>query len=126
MDGVRDFRDYKKRKLSASTDGRGIKVAATASPGTLVHTALTSTAANEWDAVWLRAVNTSGAAVKLTIEWGGTTADDQVEITIPGEAGFTEVIAGHVLQNAAEVRVFAATASVIIIHGFVNRFEQNP
>jgi hypothetical protein len=127
MELVRDFRDYKKSKLSASTDGRGIKVAATTSPGTLIHTALNSLAVNEWDEVWLRAVNTSGSAVKITVEWGGTTSpDDLVEITIPAEAGFTEVIPGHVLQNAAQIRVFAATADVIVIHGYVNRYQQNP
>ncbi|MBL8162624.1 MAG: hypothetical protein JNJ61_11610 [Anaerolineae bacterium] len=121
----RDYRDFKKRKLSASDSGRGIKVAATATPGTLVHTALSNVAANEWDEVWIRAINTSGSPVKLTIEWGGTgNPDDQVEITIPAESGFTEVIAGHVLQNAKEVRAFAATANVIVLHGFVNRFEQ--
>jgi hypothetical protein len=120
----RDYRDFKKRKLSGSTDGRGIKVTATASPGTLIHTSLSNIAANEWDEVWLRAVNTSGSSVKLTIEWGGTTApDDQVEITIPAESGFTEIIPGHVLQNGAQVRAFAATADVIVLHGFVNRYE---
>lgn len=120
----RDYRDYKKRKLSASTDGRGIKVAATGSPGTLLHTALPNVAANEWDEVWLRAVNTSPSAVKLTVEWGGTNApDDQVEVTIPAESGFTAVIPGHVLQNGREVRAFAATADVIVLHGFVNRYE---
>lgn len=121
----RDYRDYKKRKLSASADGRGIKVVATASPGTLIHDALNSVAANEWDEIWLRAVNTSDTAVKLTLEWGGTTApDDQVEITIPGEDGFHDVVRGHVLQNAKQVRAFAATANVIVLHGFVNRYEQ--
>ncbi|HLU11613.1 MAG TPA: hypothetical protein VK003_18205 [Oceanobacillus sp.] len=120
-----DYRDFKKRKLSASDGGRGIKIAATATPGTLVHQALPSVAANEWDEVWLRAVNTSGSAVKLTIEWGGTSSpDDQIEITIPAESGFTEVIPGHVLQNNKEVRAFAATANVLVLHGFVNRFEQ--
>lgn len=120
----RDYRDFKKRKLSASTDGRGIKVAATATPGTLIHTALANVAAIEWDEVWLKAVNTSGSPVKLTIEWGGVTSpDDLVEVTIPAESGFTEVIPGHVLQNAKEVRAFAATADVIVIHGFVNRYE---
>lgn len=115
---------YRKRKLSASADGRGIKVAATASPGTLIHTALPNVAANEWDAVWLRAVNTSGAAVQLTIEWGGTSApDDQIELTIPAEQGFTEVIPGHVLQNGREVRAFADAANSIILHGFVHRYE---
>lgn len=123
----RDYRDYKKRKLSGSDGGRGIKVAATASPGTLIHAALPNVAANEWDEVWLRAVNTSGTAVKLTIEWGGTTApDDQIEKTVSGEQGFTELIPGHVLQNGKEVRVFAETADVIVLHGFVNRFEQTP
>jgi len=122
----RDYRDFKKRKLSASVDGRGIKVAATATPGTLVHTALSNVAANEWDEVWIRAINTSGSPVKLTIEWGGVTnPDDQVEVTIPAESGFTEVIPGHVLQNGKEVRAFAATANVIVLHGFVNRFEIN-
>jgi hypothetical protein len=119
-----DFRDYKKRKLSGSADGRGIKVAATGSPGTLIHTALSNVAANEWDEVWIKAVNTSGSAVKLTIQWGGTTdPDDLVEVTIPAESGFTEVIPGHVLQNGKEVRAFAATANVIVLHGFVNRYE---
>lgn len=119
-----EFRDYKKRALSASVDGRGIKVAATGSPGTLIHAALPNVAGNEWDEVWIRAVNTSGAAVKLTIEWGGTTApDDQVEVTIPAESGFTEVIPGHVLHNAKEVRAFAPTGDVLVLHGFVNRFE---
>jgi hypothetical protein len=123
----RDYRDYKKRKLSASVDGRGIKVAAIASPGTLIHSATASVAANEWDQVWLRVVNTSTSAVKLTIEWGGTTApDDQIELTIPGEQGFVEVVPGHVLQNSAEIRAFAATANVLVIHGFVHRFEQTP
>src|SRR5574341_1259256 len=124
MNWEHDYRDFKKRKLSASTDGRGIKVAATASPGTLIHTALSNVAANEWDEVWIRAINTSGSAVKLTIEWGGTgSPDDQVEITIQPESGFTEVIPGHVLQNGVEVRAFAATANVIVLHGFVNRYE---
>lgn len=121
----RDFRDYKKRKLSAGSDGRGIKVAATASPGTLIHTALASVAQNEWDEVWIRAVNTSGSAVKLTLEWGGTTApEDVIEVTLPGEDGLHDVVLGHVLQNGKEVRAFAATADVIVLHGFVNRYEQ--
>jgi hypothetical protein len=124
MNWEHDYRDFKKRKLSASVDGRGIKVSATSSPGTLIHTALSNVAANEWDEVWIKAVNTSGSAVKLTIEWGGTTApDDQVEVTIPAESGFTEVIPGHILQNGALVKAFAATADVIVLHGFVNRYQ---
>ncbi len=119
-----DLRDFKKRSLSASTDGRGIKIGATATPGTLIHTALDSAAVNEWDEITLRAVNTSASPVKLTIEWGGAISpDDLIELTIPTESGFTDVIPGHVLQNGAEVRAFAATADVIVIHGYVNRYK---
>ena len=123
----RDFRDYKKRKLSESDKGRGIKVVATSSPGTLIHVATTSIAANEWDEIWLKAVNTSATAVKLTVLWGGNTIpDDEIEITIPPESGLVDVIQGLVMNTEAEVRVFAATANVIVIHGFVNRYEQTP
>ncbi len=121
---TRDCRDYQKRKLSGSRDGRGVQVRATASPGTLIHQALDSVAANEWDEVHIRALNASDQAVKLTIEWGGAAAADQVELTIPAESGFTEAIPGHVLQNGATVRAFAATADAIALHGFVNRYQQ--
>ncbi len=120
----RNCQDYKKRKLSASVDGRGIKVAATASPGTLIHEALNSIAANEWDEIYLRAVNTSSTAVKLTLEWGGTEApDDQVELSISAEDGFHDVVTRHILQNSREVRAFADTANAIVLHGYVNRYE---
>ncbi|MBE2182650.1 MAG: hypothetical protein IAE89_04415 [Anaerolineae bacterium] len=116
---------YKKRKLSASDSGRGIKVTATSSLGTLVHTALASISANEWDEVHLNVVNTSASPAKLTIEWGGTgSPDDLVEVTVPAESGFLEIIPGHVLQNAKEVRAFADTTNVLVLHGFVNRYEQ--
>lgn len=117
---------FKKRKLSESTDGRGIKVTSAAHPGIRVHTATTSVATNEWDEVWLKAVNTSTSAVKLTVMWGSTSSDDYIEITIPPETGVTEVIPGLVLQNGRDVRAFADTADVLVLHGFVNRFEQTP
>lgn len=122
---MRDYRDYQKRKLSGSSDGRGIKVAATSSPGALVHKALSSVAANEWDEIFIQAVNSSNSDVKLTVEWGGTSDPaDLIEVTIPAESGFSEVIPGHVLQNGALVRAFAATADVIVLHGYVNRYQQ--
>jgi len=124
MKAVRQYRDYRVHKLSESVDGRGVKVAATATPGTLIHTALEGKAANSWDAVTIRAVNTTATAIKLTIEWGGTTSpDDLIEVTIPAESGFTEVIPGHVLQNGAEVRAFADTANEVVLHGIVHRYD---
>lgn len=123
----RDYRDHKKVGLSGSTDGKGIKVAATGSPGTTIHTALSNVSANEWDAVYLWAVNTSGSSVKLTIQWGGTASpDDDIEFTVPAEDGLYEIIPGLILQNGAVIKAYAATADVIVLHGYVNRFEYTP
>ena len=103
--------------------GLGVKVAATATAGTPIHTA--STVSTTIDEIWLYAVNTSASSVKLTIEWGEATAPDgNIEVTILPEAGFVTVIPGLVLQGNASakvVRAFAGTADVIVIHGFVNR-----
>ena len=114
--------DLSKLALSGSTNGRNIKVAATATPGTTIHTAVTGTAA--FDEVWLWACNTGTAEVKLTIEFGGTTSpDDLMEVSIPGESGWVPIVDGMVLQNALLVRAFAGTANAINVNGFVNRIE---
>ena len=111
---------YTKTKLSGSTNGKGIKVTQTATAGDAVHTAVAG--ATDWDEIWLWAVNTSAAAVKLTIEWGETTAPDgNIEVTVPAEAGLMLVVPGLLLQNELAVRAFAATTNVIVLHGFVNR-----
>ena len=103
--------------------GLGVKVAATATAGTAIHTA--STTATTIDEIWLYAINTSTSSVKLTIEWGSTTAPDgNIEVTVLPEAGLVTIIPGLLLQGNATakvVRAFAATANVIVIHGFVNR-----
>lgn len=105
--------------------GLGVKVAATATAGTPIHTA--STVSTTIDEIWLYAVNTSASSVKLTIEWGEATAPDgNIEVTVLPEAGLVTVIPGLVLQGNATakvVRAFAGTADVIVMHGFVNRIE---
>ena len=111
--------------LSGSTDGRAIKVAATATAGTTIHTGSTNTAV--LDEIWLYAMNTDTTARKLTVEWGGTTApDDLIEVTIPAEAGLTLVAPGLMIKGnstALVVRAFAATANVVTIYGYVNRIS---
>ncbi len=103
--------------------GLGVLVSASASTGTAIHTA--SSASATIDEIWLYAVNTSASSVKLTIQWGETTAPDgNIEVTVQPEAGLVTVIPGLLLQGNASakvVRAFAATANVIVIHGFVNR-----
>jgi hypothetical protein len=116
---------FTKLPLSASTDGRAIKVAATATPGTTIHTG--SATAATIDEVWLYAMNTDTTARKLTLEWGGTSSpDDLIEITIPAESGLTLVVPGLVIVGNATplvVRAFAATADVVTVVGYANRIS---
>lgn len=113
---------FTKRLLSGSTDGKLIKVVATATPGTLIHTAVTGS--TSFDEMWIYAINTSTTTRKLTIEFGGVTApDDLVGVNIPGEAGLVLVIPGSPLNNGLLIRAFAAAVDVINIIGWVNRIS---
>lgn len=114
---------FSKQILSGSTDGKAIKVAATATAGTTIHTGSTTT--TTLDEVWLYAQNTDTTDRKLTIEWGGTASpDDLIEYTVKAENGLYLIVPGLILKGNATalvVRAFAATANVITIHGYVNR-----
>jgi hypothetical protein len=106
--------------LSGSTHGRGVKVAATASAGTTIHTATSST--TDCDVITMYAYNSSGSAVNLTIQWGGTTSvDDDIKLSIPATSGLTLVLPDLVLRNSLIVKAYAGTADVVTIHGFANR-----
>ena len=113
---------YSKAPLSGSTNGRGIKVAATATAGTLIHTGSTTT--STLHEVWLYAANSDTAGRKLTIEWAGTTApDDTIELTIAPESGLVLVCPGLLVVgdgSALIVRAFADTTNVLLVHGYVN------
>lgn len=114
---------FSKLILSGSTDGRAIKVAATGTPGTTIHTG--SSTATTIDEVWLYAQNTDTSNRKLTIEWGGTSSpDDLIELTVTAESGLVLIAPGLLVKGNATplvVRAFAASANVITIHGYVNR-----
>jgi len=111
---------YSKELLSGSTNGKNIKVAATATAGTTIHTATSGT--SNLDEIWLYACNTDSTDRKLTIEYGGATSPDELtEITITAEAGWVLVCPGLLLQNSLVVKAFAAAANVVNINGFVNR-----
>lgn len=114
---------FSKEILSGSTDGRAIKVAATATPGTTIHTG--SATATTYDEIWLYAQNTDTTDRKLTIEWGGTSSpDDLIEFTVKAENGLYLIVPGLILKGNATplvVRAFAATANVLTISGYVNR-----
>lgn len=113
---------FNKLTLSASTDGRPIRVVATANAGTTIHTASSNTSI--FHEIWLYAQNTDTTNRKLTIQFGGTTSpDDDIEQTIGAEAGLVLVVPGLVIKGNGTplvVRAFAAAANVVTISGYVN------
>jgi len=114
---------FSKLTLSGSTDGRLIKVAATATAGTTIHTG--SATATTFDELWLYAVNSDTSDRKLTIEFGGVSSpDDLIEFTVKAENGLYLIVPGLVIKGNATplvVRAFCATANVVMIGGYVNR-----
>ena len=112
---------YSKQLLSGSTNGRSIAVSATATPGTLIHTATSVSGA--LDEIWLYADNNTASPVKLTVEFGGATTADQIEITIAGESGLILISPGLILNGGTVVRSFCGTSSAISVVGYVNRIS---
>jgi hypothetical protein len=109
-----------KRNLSNSTNGRGIKVVATATPGTALHTA----DATAQDELSMYVTNTDTVDRAVTIEFGGTTApDDNLKAIVP--AGETIlVVPGIPLTGGVAVKAFGAAANVLVVFGYVNRIVQ--
>ena len=116
---------YSKQILSSSTDGRALKVVATAigSTPTLIHTG--SSASTTFDEVWIYAQNNHTADVALRIGFGGVTdPDDIIEYTIKTKGGLYLVVPGLILKGNATpltVRAAAGTTNVISLSGYVNR-----
>jgi len=107
--------------LSASTNGRPIQVAATSSTGTTIHTAAAGT--TSIDEIHLWAVNNSTLDVLLTIEHGGTGAQNEIKFLIPAQVGLVELGGKLVLQNGLLIRAYAGTTNVLNISGYVNRIS---
>lgn len=111
---------FTKYKLSGSTNGKQIAVAATAiGSGTTIHTAVSGT--SSWDEVWLFANNITTSTIRLVIGWGGTSNSDLNIIDIPANQGKVLIAAGELLQNGLVIKAAAGTANVVNITGFVNR-----
>lgn len=116
--------------FSASTQGEPIKIAATATPGTLIHTGDVALYTSVVHRIYLWAVNTQAAAtastVLLTVEYGAATAPDlNIPTPIPGQAGLVQVLDGQILSGSGSValtiKAFAGTTNVITVMGYILR-----
>ena len=117
---------FTKVALSGSTQGKAIKVAATASTGTTIHA--TGTSSTIIDEIWLYAYNSASGNVLLTIQYGGTTAvDNDIKITLPSQSGLTLIVPGLMLTGtgaaANTVYAYADTTNVVTISGYVHRIS---
>ena len=115
---------FSKIALSSSTDGRPIKLAATAiASGTLIHTG--SATATTFDEVWIYAQNNHSADVALRLGFGGVSdPDDIIEFTVKTKAGLFLIVPGLVLKGNATpltIKASAGTTNVISLSGYVNR-----
>jgi len=110
--------------LSGSTSGQPIKVAATASPGTTIHTAVAG--ATAFDEIYLWVTNTDTVTRTLTIQWGGTTDPDNLitkAYSITASSPPALIVPGLVLNGGLLVRAFASSANVLLITGYVNQIS---
>jgi hypothetical protein len=112
---------FSRKLLSGSTSGRPIKVAAVATPGTLIHTAVAGAVA--WDEIYAWVSNDSGGAVLLTTEFGGVTDPDDLitkQVSIPANSPPIPILTGQVLNGGLAARMFASVANVLVVTGYVN------
>lgn len=108
-----------KEFFSSSSNGLPIKITSTSTAGNAIHTVPAGTTGR--DEIWLYATNTGSTNVKLTVEFGDTTAPDHnITVTVPSTSNML-VIPGIPLDNAKAVTAFAGTANVLNVFGFINR-----
>ena len=115
--------NFSKLVLSGSTDGRNIKVVATATPGTTIHTATTATGSlGDCDEVWIWAGSTSASPINMTIQTSTTDESESLNVRVPpAYAGLTLVVPGLPYRNGVVLTATAATANRINLTGYINR-----
>ena len=113
---------FEKIFLSGSTNGLGIKITTTASPGTTVHPATNT--AGETDEIWLYVHNTSSSAVIAYVEWGGTTAPDNlIYFSILPRDTVKCIMPGMLLAGGLVVKVYGGTGNVLVAYGHAIRMS---
>ena len=113
---------FTKLPLTGASNGLPILIIDTSSPGTTIHTAVTGT--TDLDEIWLWVINNHTVAVDMGIEFGGTSDPlNVIRFSVDFKQGLFLVVPGLLLQNSLEVKAFTSVASVVSVHGFVNRIS---
>lgn len=102
--------------MSGAASGLPIKVAATATPGTLIHTAQASTSTGCLDVPELQVYNSDTVDRTITFEcWGVTAPDNLVKRTVPTGETISVPLPGG--QNTLVLRAFGSAANVLVVSG---------
>lgn len=115
---------YSRTLLSGSTSGTPIPIAAIATAGTLLHTAVAGATSFDEIYVWFSNITTSPAT--LTIEFGSVTDPGGHLVksySIPANSPPIPIITGQVLNGGLICRAFSGTASALNASGYVNRIS---
>ena len=108
------------KAASGSTNGRGIKIAASSSPGTTLHTYQTGTTDGNFDICDVTVYNSDTSDRTVTFQNGGTTSpDDSRGGTVP--AGEERTFYGFMGQNSLVLKAFASAANVLSAHVTVRK-----
>ena len=114
--------NFTKLHLSGSVDGRNIRIVATATPGTTIHTATASTGSDSYDEVYLWAGSTSAVYVNMTIQTSHNADMASINVRVPpAYSGLAMVMPGLPYRNA--VVLTATAAAPVNISGYVNRIS---
>ena len=104
--------------------GTGIALAVDSGAFTTIHT--TTVTAATLDEIWLYAVNSHSADLKVTLQFGGDQEpEDYIEYTVATEAGLVLLVPGLILQGKTStgliVKGACATGDEVAVYGYVNR-----
>ncbi len=111
--------------FSASTQGFPITIAATATPGTIIHQ--TSSSATQFDALYLWAFNYNATDVVFQLEYGAVTVpNNTLIVTIPAQQGLWLIFDGMIMMGSgvagSTLAGFCfAGANLVTVWGYVMR-----
>ncbi len=118
--------NYTAMTLSAATAGGIIKVTATATPGTTIHTATSSDMAEGCDEVYLWCGSTSTSTVNATLHIAQIAAEQDRTINVRVPAAYNGpimVLAGHRVCDGVVITATASVADRVNLWGNVNRIS---
>lgn len=108
---------------ASSQNGMGVKIVATASTGTTVHTCQSGT--DYFDEIWLWAVNRNAGTVGVVVQYGDTSTENSFGLAVPPNNAPIMVVPGWLLNNGKIVYAYATAANDVTVFGFSRHIQGN-